>query len=124
MSDPDPVDVHVGKAIRAARVKKGLTQTQLANVTGTTFQQLQKYERADNRVSASRLFAICSVLDVEIAAMFPPLADSKLAVIEGGRGPKPDFEQMMDALSPEDRKVVMAVAEVLVLKTKQIAAAA
>lgn len=61
---PNPVDVHVGQRIRMRRLMVGVTQTQLADELGLTFQQVQKYEKGTNRVSASKLYAICKVLSV------------------------------------------------------------
>lgn len=61
---PHPVDIHVGKRIRAQRKLQGLTQSWLANKIGISFQQLQKYETAANRVSPSRLFGIADALGV------------------------------------------------------------
>ena len=52
---PDPIDVAVGARIRNRRLWLGLSQTQLADALGVTFQQVQKYERGANRVSASML---------------------------------------------------------------------
>lgn len=66
-----PVDVHVGQKIRQVRWQKGMTQTQLAEQVGVKFQQLQKYETAANRVSASRLFDIANVLEVSTSIFFP-----------------------------------------------------
>lgn len=53
---PDPVDVHVGARIRLRRKQLGQSQEALAEAIGLTFQQVQKYERAANRISASRLY--------------------------------------------------------------------
>ncbi|WP_156398384.1 helix-turn-helix domain-containing protein, partial [Caulobacter sp. Root1455] len=53
---PDPIDVHVGKMIRARRRAIGASQHDLAPAIGVTFQQVQKYELGSNRVSASKLF--------------------------------------------------------------------
>ncbi len=61
---PNPVDVHVGQRIRMRRLMVGVTQTQLADELRLTFQQVQKYEKGTNRVSASKLYAICKVLTV------------------------------------------------------------
>src|SRR5580700_3727149 len=55
---PDPIDVEVGARIRARRVFLGMSQTKLAIALGLTFQQVQKYERGDNRVSASTLVRV------------------------------------------------------------------
>lgn len=61
---PNPVDIHVGQRIRMRRLMQGVTQTQLADELDLTFQQVQKYEKGTNRVSASRLYAICKILSV------------------------------------------------------------
>lgn len=65
-----PIDVHVGTRLRVRRVIAGLTQTELAHAMGITFQQLQKYETGQNRVSASRLWEAAQVLDVPIEYFF------------------------------------------------------
>lgn len=67
---PDPVDVHVGRKIREARILNGLSQTALAQKVGITFQQLQKYESAANRVSCSRLYDLARVLGMPVQAFF------------------------------------------------------
>ena len=67
---PDPVDISVGRRIRLARKTKGLSQQALAAAVGVTFQQIQKYERGANRVSASMLVRIATTLDVGVAELF------------------------------------------------------
>lgn len=67
---PDPIDVHVGKRLRLRRTMIGLSQEQLAAAVGVTFQQIQKYERGSNRVSASRLYDVARVLGVDIGFFF------------------------------------------------------
>ncbi len=59
-----PVDIFVGKRIRAQREMRGVTQGWLAEQIGISFQQLQKYETAANRVSPSKLFGIADALGV------------------------------------------------------------
>jgi len=61
---PDPVDSHVGKRLRMLRKLKSISQEKLAQALGLTFQQVQKYERADNRIGASRLYHIAEALGV------------------------------------------------------------
>lgn len=61
---PNPVDTHVGKRLRMLRKLKNISQEKLAQALGLTFQQVQKYERADNRIGASRLWEIAQVLGV------------------------------------------------------------
>ncbi len=67
---PHPVDVTAGKLIRERRLYLGLTQTDLAVACGIRFQQIQKYETAQNRVSLSRISDIAEVLDVKPAYFF------------------------------------------------------
>ncbi len=70
------VDVAVGQRIRALRSAQGLTQTELAQSIGVTFQQIQKYESGANRVSASRLFDLARTLQVPVSHFFDGLAAS------------------------------------------------
>src|SRR5579885_1668948 len=65
-----PVDVHVGKQLRVQRIIMGLSQEALAKAVGITFQQVQKYERGINRMSASRLYDFARVLNVPVSYFF------------------------------------------------------
>ncbi len=67
---PHPIDAEVGKRIRFRRIERGMTQTELADAIGVAFQQVQKYEKGINRVSASRLTMIAAVLQVPVASFF------------------------------------------------------
>ena len=67
---PHPIDELVGKRIRIRRTQKRISQSELADEIGVTFQQVQKYERGTNRVSCSRLFEIAEALEVPIAYFF------------------------------------------------------
>jgi transcriptional regulator with XRE-family HTH domain len=66
----DPIDIAVGARIRLLRKVRGLSQQALAEAAGVTFQQIQKYERGANRVSASMLSRIAGALDAPVAEMF------------------------------------------------------
>jgi transcriptional regulator with XRE-family HTH domain len=79
----DPIDADVAKRVRALRLQRGLSQGELSDALGVTFQQVQKYERGANRISAGRLFRIAKVLDVPVAFFF---ADSN------GSGSEPDVD--------------------------------
>ena len=68
--NPNPHDVYVGQQLRAGRGLHGISQERLADAIGITFQQIQKYERATNRVSCSRLVQIAEVLDIPITYFF------------------------------------------------------
>ena len=72
-SKPNPIDIHVGKRLRRRRTMLGMSQTVLGNAIGVTFQQVQKYERAANRISASRLFEISEALNVPVSFFFDDL---------------------------------------------------
>lgn len=67
---PNPIDIHVGGRIRLRRNMLGMSQEKLGESLGITFQQIQKYEKGTNRVGASRLQAISSILNVPIAFFF------------------------------------------------------
>jgi len=75
---PDPLDVMVGAKIRIFRIHRRISQTELAEQIGVTFQQVQKYETGMNRVGASRLSRIATVLGVSIGELFESPGD-KLA---------------------------------------------
>jgi len=70
---PDPVDVHVGKRIRERRLSLGMSQTDLGEYLGLTFQQIQKYEKGANRISASKLWALSHLFEVPIGWFFDGL---------------------------------------------------
>lgn len=72
---PNPIDTHVGSRIRLRRKTLGISQEKLADQLGLTFQQVQKYERGANRVSASKLYEIARALQSSIAFFFEGLAD-------------------------------------------------
>jgi len=74
---PHPIDIHVGARIRAQRVLRGLTQSDLARLVGISFQSVQKYEQGENRVSASRLYEFAQVLGVAPQHFFDGLEGDK-----------------------------------------------
>lgn len=85
LSDPNPVDIHVGKRLRQRRTFIGMTQEQLGAALGITFQQVQKYERGANRIGASRLFDICRILEVQPQFFFESMPEGSEPAI--GRAP-------------------------------------
>ncbi|MCM2563477.1 helix-turn-helix domain-containing protein [Lutimaribacter sp. EGI FJ00015] len=70
-----PVDIHVGKKLKQLRVLRGMTQTEVAQGLGISFQQVQKYELGRNRISASKLFEISQILNVAPSYFFDGLED-------------------------------------------------
>lgn len=70
---PNPIDRHVGLRIRLRRKELGISQERLAEAIGLTFQQVQKYERAANRVSASKLWELARALNTTVAYFYEGL---------------------------------------------------
>ena len=77
---PNRIDVHVGAQLRLRRKARGFSQEALAKSVGLTFQQLQKYERGSNRISASKLYEFARLLECPVSYFFDGLSD--------GEGPK------------------------------------
>ena len=72
---PSDIDRHVGDMMRKRRIMLGLTQQQLAELIGVTYQQAHKYEKGINRIAAGRLFAIAQALGVEVSYFFSGIGD-------------------------------------------------
>lgn len=70
---PDQTDVHVGRKLRERRWFLGLTQSQVGDRVGIKFQQVQKYETGQNRISASRLWDLATALDVPVTYFYEGL---------------------------------------------------
>jgi transcriptional regulator with XRE-family HTH domain len=85
-SGPHPVDRHVGLHIRMRRKALGISQERLAEALGLTFQQVQKYERGANRVSASKLWEIARALKTNVAYFYEGLEDEADATSRGFMG--------------------------------------
>ncbi len=71
---PDPTDKQVGTRVRMRRLMLGLSQTKLADALGITFQQVQKYEKGVNRISASKLQQISDFLEIPVPFFFENLS--------------------------------------------------
>ena len=81
---PNPIDVHVGLQVRLRRRALKISQEKLAETLGLTFQQVQKYERGANRISASKLYEIARSLRVSISWFFEGLDDPQAGRASGG----------------------------------------
>ncbi|MEQ8602548.1 MAG: helix-turn-helix transcriptional regulator [Marivibrio sp.] len=75
-----PVDVAVGNRVRELRIRSGMTQQTLAEKVGVSFQQVQKYEKGANRMGASRLIQVASILNVPVSALFQDIDNDGAAV--------------------------------------------
>jgi transcriptional regulator with XRE-family HTH domain len=87
------IDALVGQRIRALRIGRGTSQADLGQQVGVRFQQIQKYETGQNRVSASRLFAIAKVLDAPIEFFFEGIGTGR------GRGQTDGEDNLLDVMS-------------------------
>ena len=79
---PHPVDRHVGRRVCEKRISLGYNQSDLGRALGLTFQQVQKYEKGANRISASKLWQIARFFKVDIGYFFQGLAEQP-GVAEG-----------------------------------------
>lgn len=99
-------DRHVANRLRQRRLELGLTQQKLALAVGLSYQQIQKYETAVNRIGAGRLFCIAAALDVRPSYFFAGLGDSRtledraLAILRGEGSPplKPGVREALLSL--------------------------
>ena len=78
-----PTDTHVGAMIRGRRKALGISQQALADRLGVSFQQVQKYERGDNRISASKMYAVAHCLSCPTTYFFDGLSTCHIST-EGG----------------------------------------
>jgi transcriptional regulator with XRE-family HTH domain len=78
VTNNNAIDMHVGKRIRLRRALLGMSQEQLGSELDITFQQVQKYERGANRVSASRLWDISQILDSPINYSFDDMSENTM----------------------------------------------
>jgi len=98
-----PVDIHVGKRIKEIRTIRGLTQSNVADHLGISFQQLQKYETGANRVSASRMFELSKLLNITPSFFF-----------EGLEG------QNYDSMPPMDMETARIASALSSIKNKKL----
>lgn len=81
--EPHPVDVHVGQRLKLRRTLMGMTQGALGASVGLTFQQIQKYERGANRISASKMWLLANVLDETVQYFYDEMPSDLLAEFPG-----------------------------------------
>ena len=122
--DPNYVDANVGVRVRMRRQLIGMSQEKLGDLLGITFQQVQKYEKGSNRVSASRLHHMSKVLGVPIQFFFDGLPEDQPdgfaesgqnAVLDAAASPEGIqlnriFAEVSDA---QKRKLIVAMAKTI-----------
>ena len=97
---PNPIDRHVGSRVRMRRMLIGMSQEKLGEALGLTFQQVQKYEKGTNRIGASRLHRIASVLGVPIEFFYEGAPHGSAAA--SGFAESPSSTYMPDFLSSNE----------------------
>ena len=88
---PNAVDAHVGARVRMRRLMLDMSQSDLGGALGVTFQQVQKYEKGTNRISASRLAQVSHVLQVPIPLFFDGLPSAKTNSKNYRDAPEPSY---------------------------------
>lgn len=88
---PHPVDRYVGRRVCEKRISLGYNQSDLGRALGLTFQQIQKYEKGVNRISASKLFDIARFFKVDVGYFFEGLAEGAPGVAEESAAFEHDF---------------------------------
>ncbi len=102
---PNEIDKRLGEIICTIRKMAGLSQKDLSEKLGVTFQQIQKYETADNRISASRLYEFAKALEVPVGTLFreveaPYMHDKKMR----------EFIQRICMMDDGDKKMIFTLA--------------
>ena len=114
---PHPIDVHVGSRVRRHRKLSGLSQTRLGEKLGITFQQIQKYERGFNRISASRLYQMSHILDVPVSFFFDDIDEKSNAWSPGDIFPRRETIEFVRAYyrirNPAVRERLFAMTKVM-----------
>jgi len=96
-SHADAIDPLIARNSRRQRLRKGLSQTELGNAIGVTFQQVQKYETGANRISAARLFRIARALEVPIGTLYDAVPDETQQVAQAQAATPPPLKTQRQA---------------------------
>jgi transcriptional regulator with XRE-family HTH domain len=99
---PNPIDIHVGSRIRLRRTMLGMSQEKLGEALGITFQQIQKYEKGTNRVGASRLQNISTILNVPVSFFFEDAPGEQAAGGAAGFSEAASSNYVVDFLSSSE----------------------
>ena len=104
ITNNNAIDMHVGKRVRLRHTLLGMSQEQLETELNITFQQVQKYERGANRISASRLWDIGQILDVPISYFFDDMSQdttksSPRRIGRGGEVVNQNGDQLRDPMA-------------------------
>lgn len=117
---PHPVDRHVGRRVSEKRVSMGYKQGDLGRALGLTFQQIQKYEKGSNRISASKLWEIANFFKVDVSYFFdglstsaqPGMADGASSTFDHDYPPtrqSVEITKIAPTLSPRKQKLALGM---------------
>jgi transcriptional regulator with XRE-family HTH domain len=110
---PKPVDVIVGSRVRVARLQREMSQATLAQRLGISFQQVQKYERGSNRMSASTLVAIATLLGVSPGSLLEGMEPGQAGALDVSALGAPGVHDLVAAYAklpePQQRAMVRLV---------------
>ena len=109
----NPIDEHVGRRLRLRRNLLGMSQQKLAKAIGLTFQQVQKYERARNRIGAGRLYEIAQILGVPVSYFYDDLANGQAIKSDASDREWLELAKAVATLSEPHRKLVVQLANLL-----------
>jgi transcriptional regulator with XRE-family HTH domain len=112
-----PVDTRIGARIRMRRMLVGISQTELGEKSGVTFQQIQKYEKGTNRVSVSRLHQIAQTLGVPVEFFYEGLSESGAATIDN----VPDVSSLLATADALDMLKAFATLENRAVRRRLVA---
>ena len=99
---PTSVDEHIGQRVQLRRLMMGLSQKDLAKICGVTFQQIQKYESAGNRISASRLIELSASLETPVSFFFMELPGNMPEPTRSGKLPRVSEQKADDPLAKNE----------------------
>lgn len=109
---PDPIDVMIGLRVRVRRKALSMSQTELGNRIGVTFQQVQKYERGVNRIAGSTLVRVAKALDSSVSALLGEAETGALDADAWGDLAEPQALELVRAFSeitdPKLRKALLS----------------
>jgi transcriptional regulator with XRE-family HTH domain len=113
---PEPEDALIGARIRRRREELGFTQSELGALAGVTYQQVQKYERGDNRVSGSMLYRIARALGSSVQYFFQDLPDPADVNVKPGNGRvfedhEGEIVIAMKAMTRKNRRLLLTIAQ-------------
>lgn len=114
---PNDIDRHVGSRVRMRRMMLGMSQEKLGGALGLTFQQVQKYEKGTNRISASRLQHIASILGVSIDFLYEGSATADGPSTGFAEGSSPGFQA--DLMTADGLKLLRAFNDVKDAKVRR-----